>query len=259
MGLEKWLTVGIVFCVTHLLSLAHQQRAQVRPLSDAPIVLIHCAQGKDRSVAVAMAVVLIFAKLDSFPLRWDWELMELVARNWIGNRDVNVAVTDQAAANADGNAVDDLAECDGCDPQSRSGLSADFVERLKGHEGRDLLLDWVSVARRHRHRLHHRHHQLSAPSRPFQLHSEVTHKAGIIEDSAPASAAIKSIPSNSESGDDDKETRINSEDAPFASKEHIRVVLHWIRQDREHAEPTRSTLQKLNRYFLSRSHEDSRE
>jgi len=38
---------------------------------------------------------------------------------------------------------------------------------------------------------------------------------------------------------------------PFANKESLRVVLHLVKQDREHAEPTRNTLQKLNRFFMS--------
>ena len=38
---------------------------------------------------------------------------------------------------------------------------------------------------------------------------------------------------------------------PFASKDSLRIVLHLVRQDRENAEPTRSTMQKLNRFFMS--------
>jgi len=38
---------------------------------------------------------------------------------------------------------------------------------------------------------------------------------------------------------------------PFANKESLRIVLHLVRQDRENAEPTRATMQKLNRFFMS--------
>ena len=38
---------------------------------------------------------------------------------------------------------------------------------------------------------------------------------------------------------------------PFANKDSLRIVLHLVRQDRENAEPTRSTMQKLNRFFMS--------
>eukprot|EP00934_Nitzschia_sp_Nitz4_P005840 Nitzschia sp. Nitz4//scaffold159_size51929//31719//33494//NITZ4_006881-RA/size51929-snap-gene-0.63-mRNA-1//-1//CDS//3329537580//5830//frame0 len=40
---------------------------------------------------------------------------------------------------------------------------------------------------------------------------------------------------------------------PLASKETLRIVLYLIRQDREVADPTRSTMQKLNRFFMSSS------
>ena len=38
---------------------------------------------------------------------------------------------------------------------------------------------------------------------------------------------------------------------PFANKDSLRIALHLVRQDRENAEPTRSTMQKLNRFFMS--------
>ena len=38
---------------------------------------------------------------------------------------------------------------------------------------------------------------------------------------------------------------------PFAGKESLRVALHLVKKDRENAEPTRSTMQKLNRFFMS--------
>ena len=40
-------------------------------------------------------------------------------------------------------------------------------------------------------------------------------------------------------------------DKPFANKDSLRIVLHLVRQDRENAEPTRSTMQKLNRFFMT--------
>ena len=36
---------------------------------------------------------------------------------------------------------------------------------------------------------------------------------------------------------------------PLANKESLRIALHLIQQDREVAEPTRSTMQKINRFF----------
>jgi hypothetical protein len=37
---------------------------------------------------------------------------------------------------------------------------------------------------------------------------------------------------------------------PFADKNGLRIALHLERQDREKAEPKRSTLQKLNGFFM---------
>ena len=38
---------------------------------------------------------------------------------------------------------------------------------------------------------------------------------------------------------------------PFATKEGLRNTLHLIQQDRKIANTTRSTMQKLNLYFMS--------
>ena len=43
----------------------------------------------------------------------------------------------------------------------------------------------------------------------------------------------------------------SSPQEPFADKESLRVVLQLVTQYRENAEPTRSTMQKLNRFFMS--------
>jgi hypothetical protein len=39
----------------------------------------------------------------------------------------------------------------------------------------------------------------------------------------------------------------------FADKESLRIFLQLVTQYRENAEPTRSTMQKLNRFFMSSS------
>lgn len=54
--LERWLTVGIIFVVVH----ARENRK----------VLVHCAQGVDRSVALVMAVIANFCDM-KFPLQWN--------------------------------------------------------------------------------------------------------------------------------------------------------------------------------------------
>lgn len=42
-----------------------------------------------------------------------------------------------------------------------------------------------------------------------------------------------------------------SSEAHLATKETLRIALYLIQQDREKADPTRSTMQKLNRFFMS--------
>jgi len=44
----------------------------------------------------------------------------------------------------------------------------------------------------------------------------------------------------------------------LATKETLRITLHLLRQDREKAEPSRSTVQKLNRFFMSSIYDASR-
>ena len=44
-----------------------------------------------------------------------------------------------------------------------------------------------------------------------------------------------------------------STSAPLASKESLRIGMHLIRQYREVADPSRATMQKLNRFFMSHS------
>lgn len=39
----------------------------------------------------------------------------------------------------------------------------------------------------------------------------------------------------------------------FANKEGVRIALHLIKQDREVADPTRATMQKINRFLMSSS------
>jgi tRNA A64-2'-O-ribosylphosphate transferase len=69
--LENWLALGIAFIILH----AREKRR----------VLIHCAQGMDRSIAVVIAVVAIFCE-NKYPLQWndcfyDFPLEELLQSN----------------------------------------------------------------------------------------------------------------------------------------------------------------------------------
>ena len=102
--LERWMAVGIVFCLMH----AREKRR----------ILIHCAQGKDRSVAVAMAVIVLFCDL-TFPLRWKEDLWRLNVDNLIET--IPVADDDEASS------------LDKEDLQyNSSGLSNTLVSALQG-------------------------------------------------------------------------------------------------------------------------------
>lgn len=150
--LERWMAVGVFFVLMH----AKLNRK----------VLIHCAQGKDRSVAIAMAVVAIFCDL-KFPLQWNERFSRLAFGHLLQQKD-----------NDESYLV--------------SGLPRRLVQSMLGREGRDRLFAWVREMRCER-----------------------------------------------------------PDDPPLATKETLRVALLLIQQDREKADPSRSTMQKLNRFFMS--------
>jgi hypothetical protein len=63
--------------------------------------------------------------------------------------------------------------------------------------------------------------------------------------------------------DDEKEEEgqyiVNKEEGQdIVNKQSLRIALHSIQRYREKASPTRSTIQKLNRFFMSSSYEGER-
>jgi len=168
--LERWMAIGILFCAHHA---KHNRR-----------ILVHCAQGKDRSVAIVMATVHIFCKL-RYPLQWNQDILRMILHNVIISSNANTGVDGASDPN----------ELETQHRQAFAGLPISIFKDFAGQHGRDLL---VSMA-----------HQAQGLS-----HND-----------------------------------------PLATKDTMRVVLHLIRQDREKAEPTRSTMQKLNRFFMSKEFE----
>jgi tRNA A64-2'-O-ribosylphosphate transferase len=173
--LEKWLAVGIVFVVHHA--------AKGRK------VLIHCAQGRDRSVAVAMSVAALFGDQKSEELCFRPDIHRFLS--W----------TSQASNKYAENPA-----------YGRSGMTNTFVESLLGRLGRDRFL---------------------------QNFSEIFND------------------------DDEKEEEgqyiVNKEEGQdIVNKQSLRIALHSIQRYREKASPTRSTIQKLNRFFMSSSYEGER-
>jgi len=162
--LERWMAVGTAFVFRH----AQQKRR----------ILIHCAQGKDRSVAMGMCIVSLFCNL-VYPLQW---------REDVWNR---LSLNDLAPINTN----DGSSSFYGC-----AGLPQQLVETLLGQNGRDILTEWVQRG----------------------LYPSATDNL-----------------------------------KPLATKESLRIALLLIQQDREKADPTRSTMQKLNRFFMSKSTHDN--
>ena len=162
--LERWMPSGLMFLIVHL----QQQRR----------VLVHCNQGKDRSVAMVMAFISVACRL-TFPLRlkpefYDWDTQWAIAKPY---------------SNVD-------AECEA----TSSGLSQSAMEQLRQEDAREVVLRWI--------------HSQHPP--PQELHSKTRRCLD-----------------------------------PLADKERLRIAHHLILQDRTQADPTRSTFQKLNRFFMS--------
>ena len=164
--LERWMAVGAFFVWWH----ARLQRR----------TLIHCAQGKDRSVAMAMCIITLFCDL-KYPVQWREGVWELPIDDLL------------TTYNTGEGSLSYYYHC--------SGLRQHFVDGLLGRNGRDLLIEWVRRGLR------------------------------------PATLAQENfdIP------------------PPLATKETLRVALLLIQQDHDKADPSRSTMQKLNRFFMSKT------
>mmetsp|Transcript_53852 Transcript_53852/g.62184 ORF Transcript_53852/g.62184 Transcript_53852/m.62184 type:complete len:422 (+) Transcript_53852:118-1383(+) len=176
--LERWMTIGLVFIIHHL------QRGRR--------VLIHCAQGKDRSVSVALVFVSVACELQ-FPLKLrpgfhTWSLPTLVDDSNDNNND-NGHIDSKNDKNHT-----EITEKDDSYYLS-SGIPTALVMRLlkSRNGGRELFLKWVHS----------------------QLQKDITSHGCL------------------------------------ADKARIRIALHLIRQYREVAEPTRSSIQKTHRFFMS--------
>ena len=156
--LERWLPVGLTFLFVQL-----QRNRRV---------LVHCAQGKDRSVAIVLAFVMLTCQGRTFPLQPEpplecWGIEDLYNALWSGAEDLE-------------------------QDYLHSDIPEAVAKALLDSDGHEIFLKWA-------------HAQLG-------------------------------------------QTKIYE---PLANKESLRVVFHLVRQDREVAEPTRATFQKLNRFFMS--------
>ena len=192
--LERWMPVGLLFLLEHL-----QNKRRI---------LIHCAQGKDRSVAMALALVVLVCRPLVFPLGLEATVEEETPHSGCHNRiwDLDTLrhriVCDAANKSSCQESRKTRARTTNTNNNNEangdtkfylfSGLPQLLVNGLLQENGRELFLDWV-------------HEQLQTPI----------------------------------------------SQGPLANKESLRIGLQLLRQDREVADPTRSTLQKLNRFFMS--------
>jgi tRNA A64-2'-O-ribosylphosphate transferase len=157
-GLEEYLALGIIFILQNI----HRR------------ILIHCAQGKDRSVAVVMAFVTIACDL-KHPLELRPAILTMSLQT-----------------------LSELAGMKDMNDESRiylnSGIQHQLYRKLLGRVGRDLVLGWF-------------HQEMALPS------------------------------------------------GNVASKASLRIALQIVQQYRENASPSRATMQKLHRFFMSSIYE----
>ena len=194
--LEKWIPLALLFIGINL-----NQRNRI---------LIHCAQGMDRSVAIAMAAVCIyFPNLlhgvpmhanqvgNGFYLEWISTLSYSSARNYLltHHQGINIDLKDDSVYRL-------------------SGFPQILVEPFMGKNGRNLFLSFLQ-----------------------RIKEEV--------------AADKFSLSENEIFTNKKSVGSPSGNEVFANKESLRIALLFIQQYRPKACPTRKTMQKLNRFFMS--------
>jgi tRNA A64-2'-O-ribosylphosphate transferase len=174
--LERWMPVGVLFLIYHL--------------QEGRRVLVHCAQGRDRSVAVVVVAVILLQLLE-YPVRMRKDTLQ-----WDFKRLFSMCASQQHKAHADDSGGANLSTTKnlGQSPSKyrSSGLPESTANALLAESGKQLFLKWI-------HSVHLR---------------PVT-------------------------------------DGPLANKEVIRICLHLIKSDRPVAEPTRSTMQKINRFLMS--------
>jgi len=168
--LERWMAVAAAYVGCHL--------------AGGRTVLVHCAQGMDRSVAVVMAAVALFCNYGGregsaagLPLRSCCAPMSL------GGLERHMGL-----------------EREGGEMYRRSGMRKALVDALMGRAGRGAIVAYARFLR-------------------------------------------------GEEGE--------GEGRPLADKKSLRLVLHGVRSHHERAAPTRSTLQKLNRFFMSGRYEET--
>lgn len=183
--LEKWMAVAMIFIGVH--AAASNRR-----------VLVHCAQGVDRSVAMVLAAICMFCELRTTTSTEGNESKSYTRKtlgyhSWCSKISVDglTRFIEERKLNEKFNNQENSISV-GTDDNEHlcSGLPTDIVKKLMGRRGKDLLFHYIRAI----------------------------------------------------DGSDEKY---------FATKESMRVALMAIKQFRDKACPSRSTMQKLNRFFMS--------
>jgi len=166
--LEKWMPVCISFTLIHLSSNRN--------------VLIHCAQGKDRSVAVTMAALALFCDCDNL-------------NDNPKSLGVKPSYSQVSITSLEKFILGHQIKPEESLMHHSSGLDCQVVEALTGRNGRDLLFAFLQT---------------------FE--------------------------------DDKKQNDV--------TKQFLRLILNVVQRHRDVANPSRKTMQKLNRFFMSSQYEE---
>jgi Initiator tRNA phosphoribosyl transferase. len=183
--LENWMAVAMLFVGINLVK---NKR-----------ILIHCAQGMDRSVAVAISSLCIYFNFHGQGINLHEWCYEKLSYQSFGDYMLEEGIN-----------IQELPTSHNRDEEVnfpfylKSQMPLSFVVLCKGKEGRDLFLRYIKYISR-------------------DLRCDV----------------------------DKPEGKFDRFDEFFATKETLRMALIKIQQYRPKACPTRSTMQKLNRFFMS--------
>lgn len=180
--LEKWLAVTLAFIGINLAS--------------NKSVLIHCAQGMDRSVAVAMGAAVLFCNIETLTTDAspNDDEKHLSLHPWCKNA---------TFSNLEAFILERGLQVEDDEEYGFSGMSCSLVQTLIGRRGRDLFFSWIRSC---------------DPS------------------------TIKATEGNGQ---------------PLATKSSLRLTLNVVQRYHERANPSRKTMQKLNRFFESGAFENS--
>jgi tRNA A64-2'-O-ribosylphosphate transferase len=187
--LENWMAVAMLFIGINLVKCKR--------------ILIHCAQGMDRSVAVAMSALCLYFNFhgQGFNLH-EWCYENLTYQSfWDYLLEEGMNEQEQLYSHYRDEEKD-------LQFYLKSQIPLPFVNLCKGKEGRDLFLRF-----------------------------------------------IKYVSCDSRFKSDQPDGNFDKFDDCFATKETLRLALIKLQQYRPKACPTRSTMQKLNRFFMSGVHE----